>query len=373
MNKPRLAYIDNLKALLIIFIVLQHVANTYSGIGMWYYNEHSSLTNITFYSFFSLEALTQAYSMSLFFMIAAYFIPKSLEKKGTKKFIADRFYRLGMPIVIYIFLIHPICVKMSHPDINLGKWLIHGLLSFRFLGWTGPLWFALTLLIFTLIYLACKNWIDVLVRKYSFAITTKNVWLLILLITLSAFAIRLVFPIGSAFLGLQFCFFAAYIVMFTLGIIAYQKNLFARISYQLGIKWLIAAFAIGTPIWILVLHFAISAKNTISPSVFGGWHLLALGNAFRESFFCVAVIIALIGIFQARFNTQNTLQKFLSTNAFGVYVFHAPIVVATTLLFKNMPWPPLTKFAIVACIAVPASFCVSHIIRTVPILNKLFS
>lgn len=167
--------------------------------------------------------------------------------------------------------------------------------------------------------------------------------------------------------------FLAFDSHFTLGIIAYQKNLFSKISYQLGKKWLIVAFAIGTPIWILVLHFATSAKNTISPLVFGGWHLLALSNAFWESFFCVAIIIALIGIFQARFNIQNTLQKFLSSNAFGVYVFHAPIVIATSILFKNIHWSPLSKFAVVACIAIPTSFYVSHIIRKVPILNKIFS
>ncbi|OGT07496.1 MAG: hypothetical protein A2X78_00425 [Gammaproteobacteria bacterium GWE2_37_16] len=331
------------------------------------------LESFPLYFFLSLMLVTQAYSMSLFFMIAAYFIPGSLEKKGIKNFIADRFYRLGIPTLIYIFLINPVCEKLSHPDMKFGARFLKGITTFKFLGWTGPLWFALVLLIFTLIYLFCKKWLDILVRKYSFAIITKNICLLIALITTTAFAIRLIFPIGSAVLNLQFCFFAAYIVMFTLGIVAYQKDLFSKIDYRTGKKWLITSLAFGVPAWILVMHFTVLATNDISPLVFGGWNLLAFGYAFWESFFCVAIIIALIGIFKEKFNTQNSLQKFLSANAFGVYVFHAPVLVATSVLLKNIQWSPLLKFFVVACVSISASFCVSHLIRKVPMLNKIFS
>jgi len=89
MNKPRLAYIDNLKALLIIFVVLVHASCTYSGEGSWYYMEHGDMGRSAFYLLLTSQAITQAYSMSLFFMIAAYFVPRSLEKKGMKKFVAD--------------------------------------------------------------------------------------------------------------------------------------------------------------------------------------------------------------------------------------------------------------------------------------------
>jgi glucans biosynthesis protein C len=37
LQKNRLAYIDNLKALTIILVIIVHAAVTYSGIGSWYH------------------------------------------------------------------------------------------------------------------------------------------------------------------------------------------------------------------------------------------------------------------------------------------------------------------------------------------------
>jgi hypothetical protein len=36
-NTSRMAYIDNLRALMIIFVVMVHTGVTYSGLGSWYY------------------------------------------------------------------------------------------------------------------------------------------------------------------------------------------------------------------------------------------------------------------------------------------------------------------------------------------------
>ena len=70
LQKNRLAYIDNLKALTIILVIVQHVAVTYSGIGSWFYIEPKPLGGISFYSFLLIQALNQAFFMSLFFLIA---------------------------------------------------------------------------------------------------------------------------------------------------------------------------------------------------------------------------------------------------------------------------------------------------------------
>lgn len=85
------------------------------------------------------------------------------------------------------------------------------------------------------------------------------------------------------------------------------------------------------------------------------------------------MIVALIGIFKERFNTQNSLQKFLSVNAFAVYCFHAPILIATSVLLKNAALPGFLKFVLAICIALPASYVISHLIRKIPLFNKIFS
>lgn len=373
-NTSRVAYLDNLKSLMIIFVVITHTAITYSGNGGWFYMEHKNIGNISFYIFIFYELFAQAFYMAFLFMLSGSFIPASLAKKGTKKFIKDRLYRLGIPLIIFVFLLDAICVKMARPNLQLLDWYFKGIISFKFFSWTGPLWFVLILLIFTLIYVALKKYCDKLVSKYSFDVSIKNIWILILLITIVAFAIRQIFPIGSSFINLQFSFFSAYIFMFLIGIIAYQQNIFEKIDYKKAKNYLILAFGLGVPLWSFIIYFGSSRAVNAKILLEGGWNIWSFAYAFWESFFCVTISIALLGIFRAKFNTQNSLQKFMSANAFGVYVFHPLVLIAISVfLLKNIDLPPMLKFVVCACIAVPASFVFASLIRKIPFLGKIFS
>ncbi|NLW49074.1 MAG: acyltransferase, partial [Firmicutes bacterium] len=59
----------------------------------------------------------------------------------------------------------------------------------------------------------------------------------------------------------------------------------------------------------------------------GGLYWQSAAYAFWESFFCVGVCLGLLVLFREKYNTQGKLSRFLSENAFGVYVFHTPILV----------------------------------------------
>jgi surface polysaccharide O-acyltransferase-like enzyme len=83
--------------------------------------------------------------------------------------------------------------------------------------------------------------------------------------------------------------------------------------------------------------------------------------------------MGLIVIFRDRHNYQGRLTKFLSDNAFGVYVFHAPILISISLLFRGISMYPVLKFLFIAAIALPICFLISSIIRKVPVLKKVFS
>lgn len=373
-NPSRIAYLDNLKALAIILVVMIHAAVTYSDMGRWFYVEHHSLSRSSDYFFAFFGSFSQAYFMSLLFLISGYFIPGSLAKKGTKKFLLDRTFRLGMPALLFAIFIFPICIKIVSPDFDLHRYL-HGIISFQFIGWSGPLWFTLALLIFTIGYVACKRRCDVLAAKYAFKITIKNILALVLLIGMVAFAIRLIFPIGTSVLNFQLCYFSAYIFMFLMGIFAQQKNIIEKIHYRTAKIWFFASFVVGVPWWILMVYVGTAIQGGLRDMTLhkGGWNWMALSYALWESFFCVAIILGLLGIFKERFNTQNSLQKFLSTNSFGVYVFHAPILIALSVLLKNLDLAPILKFMLVTSIVLPVTFIVVYFIRKIPVLQKIFS
>jgi hypothetical protein len=207
--------------------------------------------------------------------------------------------------------------------------------------------------------------------KIRLTITTLNVALLVTAITLVAFALRLVYPLGTDFSNLQFGFFSAYIFMFAIGILAYASGLFEQVSLRDGKKWLWISLGLGIPSWLAIILF--SGPMEGSMSIEGGMNWPAFFYALWESFFCVTFIIALVGLYKYRLNISGKLQKFLSDNAFGVFVFHAPVLISISMILKDLILHPIVKFFLVAAIAVPLTFFVSWLVRRVPLFSKIFS
>jgi hypothetical protein len=50
----------------------------------------------------------QAWFMGAFFLLAGYFVPGSYDKKGAGSFLKERLIRLGIPLIIWIFVLNPI-------------------------------------------------------------------------------------------------------------------------------------------------------------------------------------------------------------------------------------------------------------------------
>ncbi len=365
----RLSYIDNLRVFCIVIVVLIHSAVTYSCIGSWYYNEPMPLNDFEKLFFFLFQSHAQAFSMSLFFFVSGYFIPASLERKGTKTFILDRIKRLGIPVLIYIFIIHPICVKLVYPQLNIVEFTMKGFHNLDFLGRTGPLWFAFALLIFSVIFALVNKYLSS--AKSNVRVSNLNIMAIVGLITLLAFNIRLIAPIGTSFYNFQFCFFAAYVVFFYLGTQASKINITEKITLHLGKKWLYIAFGLGIPLWFFAGFFGKAMEGKML--IVGGFNAGAFLYAFWESFFCVSFIIALLGIAKVKWNDQSKTMKFLSENTFGIYVFHAPVLIGLSILTKDIHPGILPKFFIIAFLAVMASLLVSWLIRQIPVVGKIFN
>jgi glucan biosynthesis protein C len=370
-NKNRLLYFDNLRALMVLLVLMVHTAVTYSGIGMWYYVENKTIDIGSGIFFGSFQSFNQAYFMSVLFMIAGYFIPESFKKKGPATFIKDRLFRLGVPLLVYIFILHSVTVKIAYPDLDITHYLINGIKTFNFVSRTGPLWFALTLLIFTLVYTATGVAFKKPMHLAPIKINAINIALLVIIITIPAFLIRLVMPIGTEFINLQLGYFSGYIVMFVIGIISKRLGLFERITYRAGEKWLAASLVLGYPCWLMIAVFGGPVQGEFL--IFGGLSWQAFAYALWESFTCVTVSVGLIGIFRNRFNRQNNLQKLLSDNAFGAYVFHAPILVGISVSLKWLNLYPALKFIVVSVIAITATFIFTHVVRKIPLMRKIFS
>jgi glucan biosynthesis protein C len=369
--KPRLYFIDNLRWLMIIFVVLMHVNVTYSMLGGWYYIEKAKLDVFQTIYFGIYGSFTQAYFMGFLFFIAGYFVPGSYDRKGFGTFSKERLVRLGIPTLLYMLVIHPLTIAIlghyQHWNLNIPYEYAKYIRTLDFIGSTGPLWFALALLIFSLVYAAiCKSGIG---RKHetqnTIVVNPKQILGIALFISVFTFLTRIVFPIGTNILNMQLCFFPQYIVLFILGIFFFRKNLLLNIPYKLGMDWFKYTLVFGPLFWIGMTIIGNAAEKGLEP--FAGH--FTWGNAaysFWESFFCVGVCLGLIVWFRDKFNRQGTIGKFLSDNAFGVYVFHTPLLVSISMLMKDVVMYPFFKYLIVAVITIPLSFLASYVLRKIP-------
>jgi glucans biosynthesis protein C len=382
MNSKRLYFIDNLRWLMVMFVVMVHTTVTYSHIGGWYYYENQ-VENLDIVSkLFSaiFNSFNQAYFMGFLFLLAGYFVPSSFDKKGAGKFIKDRLIRLGVPLLIYIFIIDPFInfvlkgLYLKAYIISFTQFYSDYITKYNFLSGTGPLWFAETLLIFSLIYVLLRVTRIKLLKetKKDYLPSHLTIVLLILLISCIAFLIRLVYPINTGFLNLQFCYFAQYIILFIIGIKCYRTNLLMRLPYNFGKLWFRIVLIGGSIFWILMMIFG-GALNGGDGVYYGGMYWQTVAYALWESSFCAGICLGLIVIFREKFNYRSKLNGFLSDNYFGVYVFHAPILVFISISLRHFYLYPLLKILIVGPITIFISFTFSYFIRKVPGFKNIFS
>ncbi len=371
MSKNRLLFIDNLRILLIVLVVLHHLAITYGAPGSWYYNEgQPDMIATILFSLF--VAINQAFFMGFFFMISGYFTPGSYDKKGALPFFKDRLLRLGIPLLFYVIFIDP----LINYALALSKGFSGSFLdflglyirNFRGLG-SGPLWFLEALLIFTGTYVLSRLLVKSTYREIKIP-GNRTIAIFALILGIVSFIIRIWLPMGWNFelLNLQIPFFPQYIAMFIIGLIAYRGNWFLQISQNTGKFWLKTTLV---TILFLPILFVSGAPGGDPSAFFGGLHWQAFAYALWEQILCAAIIITLLVFFREKYNNQGRLLEAMSASAYSVYIFHAPIIVFLALSLRGVILDPLLKFVLVAPLAVSLCFLLSNYIRKLPIARSI--
>ena len=126
-NRSRLFFIDHMRVLLAVLVVLHHVAMVYGASIPFYYMEPPFTDPLAFLVFLIFALLNQSWFMGAFFLLAGYFAPGSYDRKGPGSFLTGKLVRLGIPLVLYYFVLNPIA--------EVGFWLMPSSLT----GITNPL------------------------------------------------------------------------------------------------------------------------------------------------------------------------------------------------------------------------------------------
>jgi glucan biosynthesis protein C len=371
----RLVFIDNVRWAMIVLVLSMHAAVTYSPLGSWYYRERPPVGPLETLFFATYQGLLQGFFMALLFFVAGFFTPTSYDAKGPGGFMIGRLRRLGLPTLFYVAALGPMTVAFAN------GWRVQGLpgelgsyfASGRFLSATGPMWFCVALLVF------CAGY--VLVRAASARVTLRleadpvtgaaGVALTVAAIASSTFVVRLWQPMGSSVFNMQLCYFPSYVVMFGLGVAASRERWLEWIGERFAILTAGVCVGVALAMWLplLLLGGALQGRQS---DYAGGVHWQSAALSLWEALVCVGMSFGVLALFRRGLTRQRAFSKFMSDNAFAVYVIHPPILVALALALAPLAAPPIAKFVLLWVMGLVVCFgLAAPIARRVPGLGAI--
>jgi len=374
-------YIDNMRVLLISLVVVGHMAITYGApLGDWYYREEGRVDPVYAIATMLLLGIGASFLLGLFYLIAGYFSPNPYNRKGAKRFIADRLLRLGLPLIFYALVINPLvtywaAVKGGYVGSFPGYVSTH--LPTLERASVGPMWFVEALLVFSIIYVVVR----LLFGARPGASDSKAnrpvpgngyIFLFALCLGLVTFIVRIWAPFGWWLepIHQEPAHLPQYVALFTIGTIAYRYDWFnaLRVAQARIWGWIALALVPGLPILAIA---AGALRGEFDPAVTGGLTWLSLAYSIWEAFIGVALLIWVFAWFRGRLNHQGSLVKAMSPATYAVYLLHPMIIVPLALALSHLRLSLELKFILFTLPALAITFLAGHLVRMVPGVRKI--
>jgi fucose 4-O-acetylase-like acetyltransferase len=371
----RLPWVDHVRTFMIVLVVNMHACVTASHVGDWYVLVDPEPPMGVKVWFILWQGHLQAFFMGLLFFLAGCFAQGSLARRGPRAFLLERGRRLGLPALLYMLVLHPFILLGLNPwhakFPPFAEFYARYLASGRFLSSSGPLWFALALLIFCTALAVWRHWRPAAPDAPAPAPTARQLWLFGLGLAGATFAVRVVQPIGTNVLNLQLCFFPQYIAAFAAGLAAARHGWLTALATSATARragWLAL---VGGP---LLLAGVMATGGPISPQhnpYFGGWTLQSLGLSFWEQVSGLGLALGVLSWFSRRLDRTSPLLGWMGDRAFGVYVFHAPVLIALTMAFRPLGLNPFALAAVLTVTTLAATYVVADLARRMPGLRAI--
>ena len=361
---------------MVLLVVNMHACVTYSHVGGWYYKDPPEPGLGVKLSFLCWQGHLQAFFMGLLFFLAGVFAHGACLRRGPAGFARERLLRLGAPAALYMLVIQPFIAffLLREPgDSSIGERYLRYLSSGRVLSGSGPLWFAIALLMFSLALAVKRLLCPVESRSGSHSPPLPiQVAGFAGLLVVATFAFRLGQPLDTDFFNLQLGFFAQYIAVFSVGVLAGRHGWLealacSRLAARAGGGVLVA----GPVAMFAVLVLGGAMKSGDFQLFKGGWHWQAFGLAAWEQLSGVALGLGAMALFQRRFNTDGPLARWMARHSFGVYVLHAPILVALALVMHPLPGGPVLKMLLLTGLGLVLSHGAAALAKQVPGLRQI--
>ncbi len=377
----RLVYLDALRAVLCVLVILLHTAITYGALGDFTFVDPTAKNELTSILLTLFVILCQGFFMGLFFFISGYFIPGSIDRKGQARFWKDRLLRLGIPFLAYTFLLSkvPNYLSILRDHAPRLSFLEYSRVYFFTAADAGPTWFLFALLVFSAGY-GLWRWIaSRWARKGGAEMqlsTPKTGALLVFALAIAAgmWGVSQFSPTTHSYrlfgtITLMLSFFPQSILMFAAGILAYRNQWLERLPGKSLKLW---AGLAGFLAIVLTPFLALGKGPDGNLDLFwSGLHWQSIVLNLWVGLYSVSISMALLLWLRDRKQAQSSLMSSVSASTFSTYLIHPLVLVPISFALSYLTFFPLVKFVLAGGLAVAISFAVGIALRRIPGLKAI--
>jgi surface polysaccharide O-acyltransferase-like enzyme len=337
----RIHWLDNLRTITILLVVLYHVGGVYEAAGLWasfwIVDDPSTITWVGI-----VGIIFDIMVMPIMFFISGYLAPASLDAKSGWGFGKGKIKRLLIPWVIAIFTLIPLykVIFLYSRGLPQEHWT-------TYFHITNPnsqnwLWFLPVLFVFDMLYL-------LFVKLNIKASNISLKWAVVV-----TFLVGLVysFVIGgmlgfrswtlTPLLDFENERLLLYFMIFLLGVLSYRQDIFANLpksktlyTVASSVAWLPVTGHIFARLW--PFFYPNPVEFQVTPLYRLVWHL-----SFYLALLCMQYLM--IESFWRYLDKPGKLWGVLSRNSYGVYIIHVILIGVFGTLLLNTGLPALVKY-----------------------------
>jgi fucose 4-O-acetylase-like acetyltransferase len=362
----RMAHLDNLRTVLVAWVIGGHALLGYSAVGGWAYDEVHEVTYSpgTEFALVAVLGPSGLFVIGLFFFIAGLVAEPGLVRHGPRRYVRDRALRLGLPWLVSALLVWPASVWLAYTAAGRGVSLWWVLTHRDPLLDAGSLWFALVLLVYSV---ALALWPRSGAPGWPARLGGAHLAGAVALIALVSFAVRLEYPARSGQIAdLHLWQWPQCAGMFALGVLAgrhgWREHVPDRVRRACG------AVALGTLVLLPAVALASGLRDVARDSApyLGGWHWQALATAAVEAVLVVAGSVWLVGLAEGRLAAAGERAARWGRAAYAAFVIQGPVLMVAASAARPLDLPAGVKAPLVAAVAVAGCFWLGH---RLPVLN----
>ncbi len=370
----RVAFLDNIRYLMILLVVVYHSVAAYATVVPWWFYHDS-----TFFAADITRELLDVFMMPVLFFVAGYFVLPSLEKKAVGEFLTDKARRLLIPWVLAVLVILPLLLydQPNQPVRPFWNYWLSYLEGFptqlSFLPHTltqGPYWFLSLLfaffVLFALVHRLTRRWWAGTVAPAERKVTSGNSVLMPLavfgVLTFAVYFVSLLLVPDTTWLTLNM--FLEFQPTRVVLLVCY----FALGVYAQSHKWFAGAKSLGNlALWGAISVALVVAYLFVGQPLFGdlagvpGLPVgLLLPFAFIRSFLLLSVLVVLLSVGLRYWNRSSRVDRELSATSYNTYLTHLWFVLIIQAALLEWTGSSLAKFVIVFVAALVVSFAISR-------------